>query len=109
MTDTIEELKDFIITILEEKKAQNINLVNLVGKTDFARYMIFANGTSIKNISYIAEFIKQELKHKYNFIPTIEGANTSGWVLVDCGDIVIHIFHPETRNLLKVEEMWSKK
>lgn len=105
--NTTEELKDFIISCLETKKAQDITTIDLRQKTQFAKYMIFASGRSIKNISAIAEHLSIELKHNTNIAISIEGCGKSEWVLLDVGDIVVHIFYPQAREYFKLEEKWN--
>lgn len=107
MITSSEELKDFIIKALEEKKAENITIIDLANKTSLAKYMIFATGRSTKNISAIADFVSLEIKHNTNLKTTIEGLGGSEWVLLDAGDIIVHLFHPEAREHFKLEELWK--
>ena len=107
ITDT-EQLKDFIIECLLEKKAEDIVTIDLSNKTQLAKYMIFANGRSIKNNAAIAEYLSFELKNKTNLAINIEGMGKSEWVLVDAGDIIVHIFYPTAREHLRLEEKWNK-
>lgn len=109
MLKTLEEIKDFILTTLDDKKASDIKLLDLEGKTPIARYMIFASGRSQRNISAIAEFIALELKNK-STLPriSIEGLNGSDWVLLDTGDIIVHLFIPEARDTYRLENYWGK-
>lgn len=108
MINSIEELKNFIIQALEDKKAENISVIDLENKTPIAKYMIFATGRSTKNVSAIAEHISLEIKQNSNISTTIEGLETSAWVVLDTGDIIVHIFHPEARDHYRLEDMWSK-
>lgn len=103
----IAQLKDLIIKTLEDKKARDINIMELGEKVLLARYMIFASGSSIKNISSIAENVAFELKH-HGIKVSVEGLGKSEWVLLDTGDIIIHIFHPQARTHFNLEELWSK-
>src|ERR1700712_3641746 len=109
MLETTEELKDFILHCLEEKKADNIVVMDLEKKTDLAKYMIFANGRSVKNVGAIADFVSLELKQKTNLKINIEGLGKSEWVLLDIGDIIIHIFYPPAKEHFKLEERWRLK
>ena len=106
----VEVLKDFIISKLEEKAADNISVVDLSGKTNIAHYMIFCDGKSYKNVSAIGDFLSLEIKNEFQIDVGIEGVgSSSGWAIVDCGDIIINIFHPETRDYYKLQEYWVKK
>lgn len=109
MIDNPDALKDFIVKILTEKKAENIVVMPLEKDVPLAKYMIFASGRSVKNISATAEFLALELKHNSYIKPSIEGLKNSDWVLLDAGDIIVHLFHPEARSYLKLEEFWEKK
>lgn len=104
-----DNLKDFIVKYLEEKKAENIVVMPLKNEVPIAKYMIFASGRSIKNISAIAEFISLELKRNLYPKTSIEGLKNSDWVLLDAGEVIVHLFHPEARSNLKLEELWKKK
>ena len=109
MIKTTEELKDFILKCLDDKKADDITVLDLEKKTDFAKYMIFASGRSTKNVGAIADYVSLEVKHNTDLKVNIEGMGSSEWVLLDAGDVIVHIFYPETRAHFKLEEMWNKK
>lgn len=107
--DTIDhdlKLKDFVVAALEEKKADNITVIDIKERTDMAKYIILASGRSVKNISSMAEFLALELKHKLKINSTIEGASGSEWVLIDIKNIIVHIFNSGARELYKLEEIW---
>jgi ribosome-associated protein len=103
------ELKDFILSLLEERKADDIVTMPLKGDPPLAQYMIFASGRSTKNISSMGEYISKELKAKSKIKPFIDGHKDSNWVLLDTGDVVVHLFHPEERTRLKLEELWKDR
>lgn len=103
-----EVLKDLIIKLLDDKKAQNINILDLQNTTSFTRFMIFATGSSSRNIGAIANYVADELKKAGHPHTAIEGLRQAEWVLMDAGDIVVHLFQPETREYYKLEELWSE-
>lgn len=105
----VEQLKELIIKGLEEKKAENIVFLPLSDNIPLAKYMIFASGRSTKNVKAIAEHIVLELKTKSQCSAQIEGLGGSDWVLIDAGDIIVHIFHPATRERFKLEELWRER
>jgi ribosome-associated protein len=109
MIENAEELRDFISKCLEEKKAQNIIVMPIENSVPIARYMIFATGRSTKNISAMAEYIALELKHKAQLAANLEGLKNSSWVLLDAGDVIVHIFDEEERERFKLEELWKSK
>ncbi len=109
MITNIDELKDFIVKTLDDKKAENITVIDLGKDIPLARYLIIASGRSTRNVAAIADFVSLEIKNNTNINVGLEGVANSEWVLVDCGDIVVHIFHPEARNRFQLEDLWSKK
>jgi len=109
MIQNTEELREFIIKCLEDKKAENISTIDLGDNNPLAKYLILASGRSVKNVSAIADFVSFEVKNNSNLNAGIEGLNNAEWVLVDFGDIIVHVFHPEARDHFKLEELWNKK
>jgi ribosome-associated protein len=109
MIENTELLKEFVVKCLEEKKAEDIIVIDIRQKTTLAEYIIFASGRSTKNVGAIAEYLALELKHQANIDTNIEGLGTSEWVLIDAGNVLVNIFYLETREYFKLEEMWSKK
>lgn len=102
------DLKNLVQNTLEDGKAENIVTVDLSGKTDIADFMVIASGTSSKHSSFLAEKIIQQIKESDPTITShVEGVTEGNWVLVDAGDVIIHIFKPEIRELYNLEKMWS--
>ena len=100
-------LLNVVISSLEEFKAQDIVKIDLVGKTSMADFMLIASGTSSRQIRAIAENTVTEIKKSSNVNVNIEGLNQSDWVLIDAGDIIIHLFRPEVREFYNLEKMWQ--
>ena len=100
-------LLNVVISSLEEVKAQDIVKIDLVGKTSMADFMLIASGTSSRQIRAIAENTVTEIKKSSNVNVNIEGLNQSDWVLIDAGDIIIHLFRPEVREFYNLEKMWQ--
>ena len=96
-----------VISSLKEFKAQDIVKIDLVGKTSMADFMLIASGTSSRQIRAIAENTVTEIKKSSNENVNIEGLNQSDWVLIDAGDIIIHLFRPEVREFYNLEIMWQ--
>ncbi|MDX1917370.1 MAG: ribosome silencing factor [Rickettsiaceae bacterium] len=109
MINNTEDLKNYIISLLEDKKAENISVIALPPSNLLAKYMIIASGRSTKNVSSIAEFITSEIHANTSIDVGLEGFGQAEWALVDCGDIIVHIFHPEARMRFKLEDLWGKK
>ena len=109
MINTTNELKDFIINCLEEKKAENITVLDLGDNVSIAKYMIIASGRSSRNVAAIGDYVSHEIKKNTIINVGLEGLTKAEWVLVDCGDIIVHLFHPEAREKYKLEELWNVK
>ncbi|HJO88887.1 MAG: ribosome silencing factor [Alphaproteobacteria bacterium] len=94
-------------TKLEDDKAQDIVVINLTGKTTLADYMVIASGRSTRQVAALARKIGEKLKN-YGFgkVP-VEGLPQADWVLIDAGDVIIHLFRPEVRAFYNLEKMWS--
>ncbi|ADE30377.1 ribosome silencing factor [Rickettsia prowazekii] len=108
MKKETEELKLFILECLIEKKAEDIEVIDLRGKNKLADYIIFASGRSTKNVGAIAEYVALALKNNACINSNIEGLGKSEWVLIDAGAILINIFYPEVREHFKLEEIWKR-
>ena len=104
----MSDIKSLVQESLEDGKAQNVVTINLEGKTDIADYMIIASGTSDRHTSFLAQNLVKKVKEKLNYSHvSVEGASEGNWVLVDIGDIIVHIFKPEVREIYNLEKMWA--
>lgn len=101
------QLKDFVVEQLEEIKAREIQVIEIAEKSSIADFMVICSGTSSRHVKSIATLLIKELKDKE--IPPIgvEGEDASEWVLVDCGDVIVHIMLPQTRDYYQLEKLWS--
>jgi ribosome-associated protein len=102
-----DQIKDFILSCLDEKQADNISCLLLKEQNPLCDWMIIATGRSLKNIQAIADYVSLELKHQMHCGSNIEGMRNSEWILVDTGGVVLHLFHPEAREQYKLEELWG--
>ena len=106
--NNINSLKKDILENLESNKAANIVEINLEGKSDICNYMIIAEGTSDRHVISIAEKLIFYLKHQEgNIHYASEGLDDGKWVLIDTISIVVHIFHPETREIYDLETLYG--
>lgn len=104
---SLRDLERLILTSLDDQKAQDIVSLNVEGKSDFADRMIIASGTSARHVSAMADRVVDALKLAgLQHIP-VEGKETCEWVLVDAGNVVVHLFKPEARAYYHLEKMWS--
>ncbi len=103
----LDKLAALIIETLEDNKATNILTLDVRNLTTVTDYMIIASGTSSKQVTAIAEKLIE--KAKKNKVPPYgsEGKQYGEWVLVDLGDIIVHIMHPTTRAHYQLEKLWS--
>lgn len=102
----VEKLRQLIVTSLEDDKAEDIVAIDLRGKSSIADWMIVASGRSGRQVGAIADHLSRKLKDA-GARTAIEGKAGGEWVLVDAGDIIVHIFQPETRGFYNIEKMWS--
>jgi ribosome silencing factor RsfS/YbeB/iojap/nicotinate (nicotinamide) nucleotide adenylyltransferase len=92
---------------LEDDKAEDIAVIDLKGKSAFADYMVIASGRSTRQVVAIAEHLADRLKQAGHGYSPVEGKQVGDWVLVDGGDVVVHIFRPEARTFYALEKMWA--
>ncbi len=103
----LNALKKLIEKSLDAAKAQDITSIEITGKSSIADYMIVASGTSQKHIASLADHLVEKLHEKgFDYIP-VEGKGESDWVVVDVGNIIVHLFRPETRQHYNLEKMWD--
>ena len=95
------------IKSLEDAKAFNIVTINLSGKTTFADYMVVVSGRSGRHVNAIANNLLEYLKSIGLKKVVKEGSEKSDWVLIDAGDILVHIFRPQVRDFYKLEKIWA--
>ena len=102
-----DELKALVINAVEDLKAFDINLVNVQGRSSVTDVLLFASGRSDRQVKSIANNVILEAK-KAGIQPLgVEGLNTGDWVLVDLGDLVVHIMLPQVRDYYGIERMWE--
>lgn len=106
-TGARSELLTTILSSLEDDKALEIVSIDLRGKSEMADDMIIASGRSTRHVSAIAEHLADRLKTTLDRRCRIEGKEAADWVLIDCGDAVVHLFRPEVREFYQLEKMWS--
>jgi ribosome-associated protein len=102
------ELAHTIVNTLEEKKAENILLLDIKELTAFTDYFIICTGTSNRMLNALADGVSEKTRLEHKKKGRIEGQADSGWIIVDYGDIVVHIFDSELRHYYKLEELWDE-
>jgi ribosome silencing factor RsfS/YbeB/iojap len=104
----LDRLQGVIVNSLEDDKAENVVTMDLAGKAMFCDRMVIASGLVDRQISAMAEHLSEKLKDAGLKRVQVEGAGGSDWVLIDAGDIVIHLFKPEARTMYALEKMWGE-
>lgn len=92
---------------LADFKAQDVLTIPLAEKSSLADYMIIASGTSSRQVASMADNLVTRVKRDLGLTPKIEGQSQADWVLVDLGDIIVHLFRPEVREFYALEKMWA--
>lgn len=100
-------LVEAILSVLDDAKAEDILTIDLAGKTSLADAMIIASGRSDRHVGAIADRIAHALKDMGQPTPKIEGVPVCDWVLIDAGDIIVHLFRPEVRGFYNLEKLWG--
>jgi ribosome-associated protein len=98
---------DVVSTCLEDAKAEDTVQIEMAGKSSIADYMIVTSGRSHRHVGAVADQLIKTLKDSGFGSPRVEGLPACDWVLVDAGDVVIHIFRPEVRDFYNLEKMWT--
>ena len=99
-------LNTIVEQTLDIGKAENIISISLNGKSSIADHMIIASGTSARHVSALADQLSRKLKKEGYTILSIQGQSEANWVLVDAGDVIIHLFRPEVRDFYNLDKMW---
>ncbi len=101
-----EELLERILTSLTEDKAEEIVRIDLRGKSGIADYMVICSGRSSRQVTAISERLADNLKQDAGVLSKMEGKDQGDWVLIDTGDVIVHVFRPEVREFYQLEKMW---
>ena len=104
---TSEALLTRILSSLDDDKAEDVVQIDLRGKTAIGDFMVIASGRSTRQVSAIAEKLMDRLKQEFGFTAKVEGKEAGDWVLIDTGDVIVHIFRPEVREFYQLEKMWQ--
>lgn len=107
MTLNSEELMQLAVTAAEEKKANRLLALNLTGISLVADYFVICHGNSDIQVKSIATEVRKQVEDKGGMIRGIEGMDSARWVLIDLGDVVVHIFHRDERDYYNIERLWS--
>ncbi len=104
---TIDELKKLAIDALEALKAEDITVLDVKGKTTVTDWIIIASGSSSRHVKSIANNVIVEAKKASRLLLGAEGENEGEWVLVDLGDVIVHVMQRQVREFYDLESLWS--
>lgn len=96
-----------VLRSLDDDQAQDVVSIPLEGKTSIADHMIIASGRSSRQVAAMAQKLAERIKHAGYGNARIEGLPAADWVLVDAGDVIVHLFRPEVRSFYNLERMWA--
>jgi len=96
-----------VLSSLDDDKAEDVVPIDLRGRSSVADWMVVASGRSSRQVTAIAEKLAERLKQEAGLTVKVEGKATGDWVLIDAGDVVVHVFRPEVREFYQLEKMWQ--
>jgi len=105
---TALEIAREIVRILEEKKGENILLMDIREQAIFADYFVICSGTSDRMLNALLEAVRDGIREKFGRKARMEGESREGWVLADYGDVIVHAFSPDRRGYYRLEDLWSQ-
>ena len=105
--ESIEALHRLILASLEDDQAVDTVSIPLAGKSNIADHMIVASGRSTRQVASMANKLAEKIKAETGRPARVEGLATADWVLIDAGDVIVHLFRPEVRTFYNLERMWS--
>ena len=103
----VEALHRLILESLDDDQAVETVTIPLAGKSTIADHMVIASGRSTRQVASMATKLAEKIKAEMGRSPRIEGLPTADWVLIDAGDVIVHLFRPEVRSFYNLERMWS--
>ena len=103
----VEALHAAVLRSLEDDQAVDLITIPLAGKTTIADHMVVASGRSTRQVASMATKLAEKIKAEFGRLTRIEGLPTADWVLIDAGDVIVHIFRPEVRTFYNLEKMWA--
>ncbi len=105
--DTVDAMHEMILAQLDADQAVETISIPLAGKSSIADHMIIASGRSTRQVASMAAKLAERIKLEFGRQARIEGLPTADWVLIDAGDVIIHLFRPEVRSFYNLERMWA--
>lgn len=108
MTEQAKQTAVYAVQTLDKHLAKDIRMIDVESVTSVCDVFVIAHGNSSTQVRALADYVEKELKEKHGIEPLrVEGYNATGWILVDYGDVVVHIFYEETRGFYDLERLWK--
>ena len=104
---TPEALRDIIVSKLEDDKVEELNVVDLSGKSSLADYMVIGTGRASTHVKAMSDHIQREVKNAGIQVTNVAGQGNGDWVLIDTGDVIVHLFRPEVREFYQLDKLWD--
>ncbi len=101
------QLFEIVLSSLDDDKAEDVVSIELAGKSTLADYMVIASGRSSRHVASLADHLIERIRDAGFGKARVEGLPQADWVLIDAGDVVVHLFRPEVRDFYQLEKMWS--
>lgn len=101
-----EKLLERVLASLDDDKAEDVVPIDLRGRSTIADWMVICSGRSSRQVGAISEKLVERLKDEFGLAARIEGKDAGDWVLIDAGDVIVHVFRPEVRDFYQLEKMW---
>lgn len=105
--DSVAALHDLVLKSLDDDQAQETISIPLEGKSSIADHMVIASGRSSRQVASMAQKLAERIKQATGRSARIEGLPVADWVLIDAGDVIVHLFRPEVRSFYNLERMWG--
>ena len=105
--DSVAALHALVMQSLDDDQAQETISIPLEGKSSIADYMVIASGRSSRQVAAIAQHLAERIKKETGRSARVEGLPVADWVLIDAGDVIVHLFKPEVRSFYNLERMWG--
>ncbi len=105
--DGAAALHRLVMASLDDDQAVETVSIPLAGKSSIADHMVVASGRSSRQVASMAAKLAEKIKAEFGRSPRIEGLPTADWVLIDAGDVIVHLFRPEVRSFYNLERMWA--
>lgn len=101
-------MADFIVKVLDDKKGEDIHLLDIHENSILADYFVICSGTSVRMVKALIDDVDDEVKKEFGLDPRLEGEALAGWILADYGTVIVHIFSPDRRDYYSLEELWAE-